>query len=444
MTHSTFDVSDFQYLQAFRQLLPVRLLKQAVQRGCRVATRQRCLPAYLVLGVLVAWFFYAPAKLPFIGGWLCRRSKDLPSDSALYQARTRLGWGPMRWLCRRVIRPLAERACDPSAFYDGRRLLALDGTTFTLADTAANEHTFGRAGNQHGGSGYPLLRMVALCEVGTHVLLHWITRSFRVGEQTLAARLWRHIHAGSLVLADCNFHSFAFWRAAAGGGWDLLLRVQKGPQFAVDEVLRDGSYLSWVYPRRGKNKRQRRLRVRVITYSWTDEHGRTQTCRLLTSLLDACQHPARVLVTLYHHRWEQEGVFREIKKALAGRATHVRAHDPLRALQELDGLLLGHWVVRWLILQAARQKGVTPVTISFSGTLRLLQTRLGAVPDTAARRRRWWQDLLARVEGEQLPTRRKRRCPRKKKVTRGAWPAKRKEDNEYPLPTFVIVAHSGT
>jgi len=442
MTHSTFDLSDFQYLQALRQLLPARLLKQAIACAGRVPTRQRCLPAYLVLGALVAWFFHASAKLPFVVGWLCSRPHRLPSDSALYQARARLGWGPMRWLCRHVLRPLAEYASDPWAFYEGMRLLALDGSTFTVADTAANERTFGRAGNQHGRSGYPLMRVVALCEVGTHALLHWIARSFRVGEQTLAARLWRQIAAGSLLLADCNFHSFALWRAAALGHWDLLLRVQAGPQFAVDELLRDGSYLSWVYPRRGKNKHKSRLRVRVITYSWTDEQGQTQTCRLLTSLLDARQHPARVLVDLYHRRWEQEGVFREIKKALAGRVTHVRAHDPLRALQELDGMLLGHWVVRGVILQAARAKHVPPVTISFTGTLRLIQSRLGAVPAGPARRRRWWQNLLEAVGREKLPARRQRRCPRKKKVTRGVWPTKRKEDKEYPIPTFVIVGQS--
>jgi len=205
MTHSTFDISDFQYLQAFRQLLPRRLLQQAVRSACHVRTRLRCLPAYLVLSTLVAWFFYAPAKLPFIVGWLCRQPKRLPSDSALYQARARLGWGPLRWLCRRVLRPLADPARDPSAFYDGWRLLAVDGTTFTVADTPANERTFGRASNQHGGSGYPLMRLVALCEVGTHALLRWITRSFRVGEQTLAARLWPQVPPGALLLADCNF-----------------------------------------------------------------------------------------------------------------------------------------------------------------------------------------------------------------------------------------------
>jgi DDE family transposase/transposase IS4-like protein len=438
MTYSTFAVSDFQYLQALRPLLPTALLKQAVAAAPR-RTRQRLLPAHLVLATLVAWFFHPQAKLPFIARWLCRRPDTLPSDSALYQSRARLGWAPLRWLCQRVRRPLAEGTLDPSAFYLGRRLLAIDGTTFTVADTPANDRTFGRAGNQHGRSGYPLMRLVALCEVGTHALLHWITRSYRVGEQTLAARLWRHVPAASLLLGDRNFHCYPLWAAAAAGGWELLLRLQAGPKFAVGQVLGDGSFLSWVYPRRGMGKKGRAIGVRVITYCWTDAQGKVHTSRLLTSLLDAAAHPARVLVELYHRRWEQEGVFREIKSALAGRVTQVRAQEPRRALQELDGLLLGHFVVRWLMLQAAREKGVAPVSISFTGALRVLQTRLGTVPAAAAARRQWWQKMTAGLGKEKTPPRRQRSCPRKKKVTRSAWPVKRKEDKQQGVPILVIV-----
>ena len=439
MTHSTLGVSDFQYLQAFRKLLPPRLLKQAVAATTHVARRNRLLPAPLVLGTLVAWFCHAAAKLPFIAGWLCRRPRDLPSDAAIYAARARLAWAPIRWLCRRVLRPLADLLRDPTAFYDGHRLLALDGSTFTVADTPANERTFGRARNQKGSSGYPLMRLVALCELGTHALLNWIVRSYRVGEQTLAARLWQYVPAGSLLLGDRNFHSFDLWQAACDGVWGLLLRVQSGPKFLVDQVLGDGSFLSWVYPRRGKHKKARGIRVRVITYTHTDAKGKVQTARLLTSLLDAARHPARVLVELYHRRWEQEGVFREIKSALAGRVTQVRAHDPLRALQELDGLLLGHFVVRWVILQVAREKKLSPVEISFTGTLRILQTRLGAIPSAPAAQARWWQQLQEAIGKEKLQKRRQRSCPRKKKVTRAAWPVKRKEDGERFIPLLVLV-----
>jgi hypothetical protein len=219
----------------------------------------------------------------------------------------------------------------------------------------------------------------------------------------------------------------------------VLLRVQSGPKFAVEEVLADASFLTRVFPRRGKGKKRRALRVRVIPYGYTHATGTFRHSRLLTSLLDAASHAATRLVALYHQRWEQEGVFREIKSALAGRVTQVRAHDPLRALQELDGLLLGHFILRHALLEAARNKGVTPVTLSFSGVLRVLQTRLGAVPADVAQGA-WWQRLLEEMALQSLPPHRRRRCPRKKKVTRQLWPTKRPEDKEEPLPVFVVVS----
>ena len=439
MAHSTLKVSDFQFLKAARKLLPTRLLKEAVTATAKGPKRDRLLPASLLLACLVHWFFDATARLPSIVRWLCRCDEKVPSDPAIYKARARLGWAPMRWLVRRVCRTLADLTQDPTAFYNGRRLLAIDGTTFTVADTEQNSKTFGRAKNQHGESGFPLMRVVALCEVGTHALLHWIARSFRVGEQTLAARLLRHITADALVLADRNFHSYELWEARRIGKWDLLVRIQSGPKFAKTEVLPDGSFLSWVTPRRGKNKKARRIQVRVITYQWVDDKGKTHTSRLLTSLLDSTKDPASVLVELYHRRWEEECVFREIKGELKDRVTHIRAQDPLLAMQELDGLLLGHYVLRTVILEAARKAGVAPVEISFEGTLRLILTRLRSLPEKAAAQQEWWERFLKAVAREVVQKRRKRCCPRKKKVTRSAWPVKRKEDVETTVPTLIVV-----
>src|SRR5438093_7403858 len=103
MSHSTLGVSDCQFLQAFRELLPARRLQQAVAATSAVRRRRRCVPAPLVLGGLIAWLIHGAAKLPGVLGWLCRRPGALPSDSALYQARASLGWRPLRSLCRRVL-----------------------------------------------------------------------------------------------------------------------------------------------------------------------------------------------------------------------------------------------------------------------------------------------------------------------------------------------------
>jgi hypothetical protein len=441
MAHSTLTISDYQYLKAFRQLFPTRLLRRAVAaRGC--ATRKRQLPLHLLLGLLITWFFKPTVSLVFLVGWFLPASRARPTESALYRARRRLGWKPLRWLRRHVLRPLAARTTDPDAFYQGLRLLALDGSTFTVADTPANERTFCRARNQHGGGGYPLARIVALCEVGTHALLDWVVRGYGRSEVDLARRLWRRLKAGILLLADRNFHGFPLWQGAKDGGFALLLRVQKGPKFPIHTVLEDGSYLSVVRPRRGKNKKRRALPVRVIRYRWTDEQGKVHESRLLTSLLDAVRHPAAAVVALDHRRWEQELVFAEIKAQLATRPMQIRASDPVRVCQEVEGLLLGHYTLRWLMLQASRRAQVPAVELSCQGSLEVLQVRLARIPRRPQGRsrswERWWEELLQALGQQRLRPRTGRRYPRTRKVTRSHWPLKKGQKGG-KVPTLEVV-----
>ncbi len=442
MAHSSLTVSDHQFRRAFRALFPTRLLRRAVAAGGR-PTRTRKLPRDRLLAVLLTWFLKADLGLPAVYRWLLHAEHCPLAEPSLYLARGRLGWAPLRWLRHHVVGPLAGPEQDPDAFYGGLRLLALDGTTLTVADTEANERSFGRARNQHRAGGYPQVRVVAVCEVGTHALIDWVVRGYRRSEIDLARRLLRRVPAGALLLADRNFHAFALWHGAQGGGYELLIRVQAGPTLPVEEVLSDGSYLSRVYPRRGPDKEGRALVVRVIRYQWADERGQVQQARLVTSLLDAQAHPAAALVALYHRRWEHELVFKEIKGQLAGRPMQIRAKDPVRVVQEVDALLLGHYTVRWVMLQAARQAGVAPAALSLQGSLRVLEVRLARIPARGAARAtrwwpRWWEELLRAVGRERLRPRRARRCPRARKVTRSHWPAK-KQQKEGTIPKLEVV-----
>jgi hypothetical protein len=441
MAHSTVRIPEHQYLRAFRTLFPTRLLRRAVAIRRR-ATRRRQLPLHVLLGMLLTWFFEPDAGLPKFITWFLRSGRPSPSEAAVYQARRRLGGAPLRWLRRRVLRPLARRDLDRDAYYQGWHLLALDGSTLTVADSPANARCFGRARNQHGAAGYPSARIVALCEVGTHALLDWVVRGYRRSEVDLARRLLRRVPAGSLLLLDREFHSYELWRQAQRGGFELLLRVQKGPRFPALAVLPDGSSLSAVLPRRGPDRRGRALTVRVICYAWADGEGRRHEARLLTSLLDAKAHPAAELVELYHRRWEQEAVFKEVKGQLARRPTHLRAQEPRRVLQEVDALLMGHFLVRWVLLQAARKAGVPAVRLSYPDALRVLRVRLARIPPRPPQAKRWWprwwEELLRALARHRVRPRTGRRCPRVRKVTRSRWPLK-KGQKEGTIPEREVV-----
>ena len=151
---------------------------------------------------------------------------------------------------------------------------------------------------------------------------------------------------------------------------------------AIQE-LPDGSYLAKIYPTPyDRTKDRKGIVVRVIKYTLDDPqrvgHGEEHT--LLTTLLDAAEHPAMELILLYHERWEEELTFDEQKThhdpVRPGKATHLRSETPQGIVQEVYALSLGHYVTRALMAQAAATAKLDPDWLSFVGCLRILKCRL--------------------------------------------------------------------
>ena len=93
------------------------------------------------------------------------------SKVAISLLRSRIGAQPLADLVARCCVPLADPAVHPAGFYRGLRLVAVDGSTFELADDPAIEQAFGRPGRRQGQAGYPQARCVLLAECGTHAIL---------------------------------------------------------------------------------------------------------------------------------------------------------------------------------------------------------------------------------------------------------------------------------
>jgi hypothetical protein len=89
--------------------------------------------------------------------------------------------------------------------------------------------------------------------------------------------------------------------------------------------------------------------------------------------LDSQKFPAKLLAAEYHQRWEVENTIDEFQLNLGKIKTYVRSQRPRKVVQEIYGLLLGHWAVRSLICQTAHSAEISPLSISFTGTLRVIR-----------------------------------------------------------------------
>ena len=112
--------------------------------------------------------------------------------------------------------------------------------------------------------------------------------------------------------------------------------------------------------------------MRVIEYT-IDTEGEPEIYRLITSLTDTANFPALLLAMEYHKRWEVENTIDELKVHLLGRKTPIRSLNPREVVQEIYGWLLGHWAVRSLMFQVAEHAQISPLRLSFTGTLNVVR-----------------------------------------------------------------------
>ena len=281
----------------------------------------------------------------------------------------------MRRLFVEVARPLATERTQ-GAWYRGRRVLAIDGTTLDVPDTPANQATFGRPTSHRGErSAFPQVRVLALAECGTHAIIAAVLGPLATGETTLAPSLFGRLGAGMLLLADRGFIGFALWRAAQETGAELVWRAKANQVLPVDRQLADGSYLSRIYAATDRRKRDP-IVVRVVEYTLGTDPGRPAKpapYRLVTTILDPDQAPAVELAALYHQRWEFETALDELKVHQRGPGMVLRSRSPELVTQEVWGMLLVHHAIRALMHQAALDGEVDPDRLSFIRALRVVR-----------------------------------------------------------------------
>jgi Insertion element 4 transposase N-terminal/Transposase DDE domain len=378
-------ITDYISLGVIAKTFPVERVHAALAATGRASQRQRDLPAQVVVYYVIALALYMQSSYRevlrcLLEGvqWLLDPSMPVKvaGKSGISQARTRLGWEPMRQLYDEVVRPIAGQATR-GAWYGKWRLVSLDGSTLEVADEAANAEAFGRPGASRGSSAYPRIRFVALLENGTHVLFGTEMAGYATGEITLAKAVLRSLQPGMLCLADRQFFGFELFTLAHGTGADLLWRIKKNLRLTCEERLSDGSYLSRIYPsERDWRQQTNGVTVRVIDYALDGVADAEPIYRLITTILDPEKAPAQELAALYHERWEIESALDELKTHLRGARIVLRSKTPDLVRQEFYGMLMAHFAIRGLMHEAALKADDDPDRLSFLHAVRVVRRKL--------------------------------------------------------------------
>ena len=335
------------HLGELTQLIPFEMVDEALAETGAVQCRLRRLPSrvvvYLLLaGALFAGCGYGQVWHRLVAG-LGRGVAAAPGSGALAGARRRVGVKPLRFLFD-LLRGAAVTSATASVRWCGLLVCAIDGTIMSVADNPANLRRLSKHRGNHGGSGYPLIRLMVLVGCGTRTVIDAVFGATATGEVTYAYDLIRSMHAGMIVLLDRNFGAAKLLTAVRASDAHFLVRLKDNRKMPVVQRRRDGSYLSVIGA----------TRVRVITAEIVVATSAGQVAsvyRLATTLLDEHRHPAFDLVKLYHRRWEIETAFLEIKSTILGGRV-LRARTPTGVEQEIYALLVAYQVLRTAMCDA--------------------------------------------------------------------------------------------
>jgi Insertion element 4 transposase N-terminal/Transposase DDE domain len=383
-------LSDLVSVGLLTRVFPREVVEEVIAACGRTEQRHRSLPARTMAYFAVGMALHADGSYEDVMGLMTDglawvdgevEAPRLPSKSAIFQARDRLGAEPVEALFRRVAAPLAavgSRGC----WLAGRRLMAIDGTCLDVADTAANDEFFGRPGvNKGERSAFPQARLVALGECGSRAIVDAEIGAYTTGENTLAAALCDRLEAGMLVLADRGFCGFPLWQRAQATGVDLLWRAKSNMRPRLTEQLADGSWLAEFKLSGNAGRGTEPVTIRVIEYTIDDGRANDTTYRLFTTILDPDDASAVDLAAAYAQRWEIETSFAEFKTHQRGAHVVLRSKSPPLVLQEIWGHLCCHYAIRTLMFEAADQANVDSDRVSFTAALRIARRSISQARD---------------------------------------------------------------
>ncbi len=408
-------------LSKLRQHVRPEWIEEALAATGTASLRRRRMPAEQVLWLVLGMALLRNESIERLVAMLdltLPGGKDLVARSAIVQARQRLGEEPLAYLFTVVAAEWATRSAQEHA-WRGLALYGMDGTTIRVPDTEENRREFG---GQNIGTkddcGYPMVRLVALMALRSHLLAAARFADFHTGEPVLAEDIWHELPDHSLTIVDRHYLSARLLNRIVESGTNrhwLTRAKSKTNLKTLERYSRNDELAQLIIDPATRRYTDVELPpawfVRAIKY----QRKGFPPSVLLTSLLDPKKYPASEIIALYHERWELEVGYDEVKTHLLAREEAIRSKTPSGVRQEIWGILLAYNLVRLEMERVADEAGVEPTRISFVNAVSIIRMAWllsatppwapGAIPKRLLDMRRHLKLLLLppRAEGRSYP-----------------------------------------
>jgi hypothetical protein len=313
-----------------------------------------------------------------------RGLKPCSSETGAYcQARKRLPERFFSAVACLVGRNL-DAPVDPQWLWKGRRVCLFDGSTVSMPDTPENRTEYPLTYNQVPGTNFAIARIGAIISLSCGAILNLGICRYAgkgQGEVSLLRQLWDVLRPGDVLLGDRLMSGWVGMYLLKQRRVDTVSRLsahrradfRKGTRLGKDDHL-----IVWKKPtsirsvdRRVYNALPDSITVREVRFRVKQPGFRTRLVVLVTTLLDPKLVSKEDLASLYRARWNNELDLRSIKVTL--QMDVLRCKTPEMVRKEIWTHVLAYNLIRTVMAQAAAKEEVSPRSISFKATLRILE-----------------------------------------------------------------------
>ncbi len=368
LQQNLFDIDalhSFTDFSTFTQNIPIEWGSSAIDLSNKATIRRRRLPSEQVLWLVLGMALFRNESIDEVARRLNTCSQGLANEallarSGLSDARQRLGADPVEWLFRKTGQHWGrERYTEDT--WQGLKVFAVDGALLRTPDTPELREHFG-SGNTSTNrqTPYPMMRLVALMNVRSHVILDAQLSPYRRSEIRLAEEFIAAIPDQSITLLDKGFWGADIFHRISKQGTQRHWLIPERKGLVYEEVERYSKNDRLLQMKVSPQARKRNpslpdtWQVRAVSYTLK---GKIKT--VFTSLSHAhCSEEQ--IAELYHERWEIELGFRDIKSSMQNNAITLRSKKVELIYQEVWGMLLTYNIIRREASQAAECYGRQP------------------------------------------------------------------------------------
>ena len=364
LIHSSNAIS---FIESFYRLINKRELQSILKKH----TSGRGAPCSLAGSeVITGLVYHVFSGAGTLATHVHRLVKKKMSDSALTQRRKNLPFEIFDQVMKHALRPLAVEKEHPDCFYNGLRLISVDGTQFSAPNTKEILEKFKKSKSRREEAAFAKIGVSVLLEIGTHHPIGAAIATHQEGEITLTRRLLKLLPKKSLLIADRLLGVGALVEeviAACQGGSCFLIRARGNVKRKVIQVFADGSALVEINLRDKETPKKMRgsLLVREIKGRVRRSNEEWSEITLWTNLHDAKLYPALEMLCLYGKRWEQELYYKELKIDLHG-GELLQSQTAETALQEIAALILASAVLSQERFLLGTSQDLSSIRISFA------------------------------------------------------------------------------